>query len=678
MMDFKNKFGALATPVSLATLILAVGCGDDVAGETASTGTATTLPTATMTGTMTATMTATMTVTVGETDSSGSNSATEGSSSTVGTTTDSGTTTDGTGTTDGVTNTSEGTTEGTTEGTGTTEDPPEELHCSADLKDILNESNQVVESCPPDEGCLDAMCVPICEAIAQIDGTIGCEFWAPTPPFVFNGNDAATQRGPCFAVFLANTWEDSVKITIERDGQSFDASTYARIPSGIAPNTQYDPLPEEGLPPDEVAILFLSHRPGVKNSTSLECPIPPAVLEDTAVSGAGKGKAFRVVTDRPVRAYDILPYGGASSYLPSATLLFPATSWGENFVANAPEQGAQNDGRFALVVANEDGTTVKVAPKTDFPGGMGVDPAPANVTTEYTLNAGEILQWSGLSHPMDPTAAIIESDKPIALWTGNKYMRIDSATSPGGGGGESAHQQIPHVTALGSEYLGAGVVTRLPNLAPESVPYRLVGAVDGTELTWDPMPDPNVPTMINAGQIVDFESTQLFVVTSQDEDHPFLFSQYMAGTQANFRPGCSNQQGNCGLGDEEWVSLVPPAQFQDRYVFFTDPTYPTTNLVVMRVKGEDDAFADVTVECMGAIEGWQPLGGDGRFEYAHVDLTRGGQPEPGTTCDTSRHLAESDKTFGIVVWGTDSYSSYGYPGGGDIAGINDIFVPLPQ
>ncbi|MCA9636019.1 MAG: IgGFc-binding protein, partial [Myxococcales bacterium] len=528
------------------------------------------------------------------------------------------------------------------------------------------------------QGCLDAMCVPICEAIAQIEGSIGCEFWAPTPPFVFNGDPGASQRGPCFAVFLANTWEDSAKISITYDGQSYDAATYARIPKGIAPNTTYDPLPADGIPPDEVAIIFLSHRPGVKNATSLECPVPPIILDDTAVPGAGKGKAFHVVSDRPVRAYDILPYGGASSYLPSATLLFPATSWGTNFVANAPAKGATSDGRFALVVANEDNTTIKIAPKSNFPGGNGIVPAPANVTTEYTLNAGETIQWSGLNDPMDPTAALLESDKPIALWTGNKYLRIGSMTSPGGGGGESAHQQIPHVTALGSEYVGAGVVTRLQSLQPESVPYRLVGAVDGTMLSWDPMP-PGVPAMINAGQIVDFETTQVFIVKSQDSDHPFLFSQYMAGTQGSFRAGCSNNPGPCPLGDEEWVSLLPPAQFQDRYVFFTDPTYPTTNVVLVRVKGEDDMFADVNIECMGApVTGWMPVGGDGRFEYAHVDLSRGGQAAPGTNCATSRHLAESDKTFGIVVWGTDYYSSYGYPGGGDIAGINDIVVPLPQ
>src|SRR5262249_1375410 len=38
-----------------------------------------------------------------------------------------------------------------------------------------------------------------------------------------------------------------------------------------------------------------------------------------------------------VSAYDILPYGGALSYLPSAELLLPTTAWGTNYVAAGPQ-----------------------------------------------------------------------------------------------------------------------------------------------------------------------------------------------------------------------------------------------------------------------------------------------------------------------------------------------------
>ena len=87
------------------------------------------------------------------------------------------------------------------------------------------------------------------------------------------------------------------------------------------PNVTYSPIPPTGIPPGQVAVLFLSHDPNSSNAGPLTCPVPPALPQDAAVHGSGKGTAFHVVSDTPVSAYDLLPYGGASSYLPSGSLL---------------------------------------------------------------------------------------------------------------------------------------------------------------------------------------------------------------------------------------------------------------------------------------------------------------------------------------------------------------------
>ncbi|MBK7397754.1 MAG: hypothetical protein IPJ34_16015 [Myxococcales bacterium] len=89
------------------------------------------------------------------------------------------------------------------------------------------------------------------------------------------------------------------------------------------------------------------------------------------------------------------------------------------------------------------------------------------------------------------------------------------------------------------------------------------------------------------------------------------------------------------------------------------------------------AFADVTVDCLGTISGWKKVGGDDRFEVAEVDLVRAGKGVG--TCLNGRHTAESAGPFGIVVWGLDSYSSYAYPGGGNLASLSTVKVdPLPK
>jgi len=199
---------------------------------------------------------------------------------------------------------------------------------------------------------------------------------------------------------------------------------------------------------------------------------------------------------------------------------------------------------------------------------------------------------------------------------------------------------------------------------PESVPYRLVGSVAGTVLTYEP-PVPGAPATLDVGQVADFESTVPFVVKSQANDHPFYLGQMMTG--------CSVIGGSFGCdGDEEHVNVLPPAQFLPKYIFFTDPTYQTTNLVITRTK-TPSGFKDVKVDCLGVVSGWQAVGSKGDYEYTTVDLEKNGVPVNG--CTNGPHAAESEGAFGLVVWGLSGAASYAYPAGGSVATINAVVVP---
>jgi hypothetical protein len=137
------------------------------------------------------------------------------------------------------------------------------------------------------------------------------------------------------------------------------------------------------------------------------------------------------------------------------------------------------------------------------------------------------------------------------------------------------------VSALGSEYVAPPYATRRADLQEESINYRLVGAFAGTTLAYSPAV-PGAPTTLGLGQIAEFQATGAFTITSQDDMHPFYVGQYMSGCSvtSGSRPGANDPMlGNC-LGDEEYVNILPPAQWLSSYVFFTDPTYTTTNLVI--------------------------------------------------------------------------------------------------
>jgi hypothetical protein len=361
--------------------------------------------------------------------------------------------------------------------------------------------------------------------------------------------------------------------------------------------------------------------------------------------------------------YDILPYGGALSYLPSAELLFPTSAWGTNYFGVVPQRGNSSP-QWGQLVAYQDNTSVTILPNVALPSGTNVTAAPQNKQTQYTLNAGEYIQWQE-SNEMSGT--IISSNNPVGFFGGLGYDCYSSLTS-GGGGCDSAHQQVPPVSAYGSEYAVPPYATRMSSLAPESIRYRFVGAVNSTTLTYDPAVT-GAPKTLAEGQVVDFETTLAFVVKAQDNNHPFFVGQVMAG--------CEVTGGNWGssacLGDEEYVDILAPAQFLQKYVFFTDPTYPTTNLVFTRVKGSN-GFQDVNLDCMTTpLTGWKNIDSAGQYQTTNLYLIKDNVKTG--KCDNGPHVASSNGAFGVMVWGLDYCSSYAYPAGGNVAPINTVIVP---
>jgi hypothetical protein len=532
------------------------------------------------------------------------------------------------------------------------------LGCSPDLQYVVDGNGMILEDCWPDQGCSGGMCVAPCQAAADSQGNVSCSFTVATPHFY------AGIAPPCFAVFVANNWPLEAQITIERGGQMFSAQQYGRIPDNTPNETNWASVPPSGVPSGQVAVLFLSHDPSSVNGTPLTCPIQPAISapSGTAVwtqggQNSNLGLAWKITTSVPVSAYDILPYGGALSYLPSAELVIPTTAWGTNYIAVTakPSSGPP----WGQIVASENATTVQILPPIALPPAGPVPAAPANVTTTFQLAAGEYVQWQ-LGSGQEMSGMIIQADKPVSFTGGDAYICYQSLTSSGGGC-DSAHQMIPPLQALGFEYVAPPYADR--GGIPESIPYRMVGVVDGTQLAYDPAPPAGAPSVVNAGQVVGFEATGPFTVTSQDEDHPIYIGQMMTGCFTG---------NNSGLGDEEYVNILPPAQFLKKYVFFTDPSYPTTNLVLTRVN-DGTGFKDVNVDCLGVIQGWQPVGQAGKYEIAKVDLIRFNVPNMG--CTNGPHTAQSDGPFGLMVWGLDNYSSYAYPAGGSVATLTTIVVP---
>lgn len=560
--------------------------------------------------------------------------------------TTSATDTDPTATTAGPTSSPTGDTDTTTTGGNC-------FQCTPDLHGIQTCEGGLVEACDGVEGCdVDSVtCINACQAAENSKQSVGCRYYAT----FMQHWDGPGQR--CFAAFVANTWNTPAKLSVTRAGAVLDIATFARLPQGQGPGVTYSPYDAAaGLAPGEVAILFLAGPKGEPGPGMAPCPVDSAVESGAAVVDTGVGESFRIESDVPVVAYQINPYGGGSAAVTGASLLLPTSAWDTNYVViNALPASVGKPS--ANIVAHEDGTTITIDPVVDLGGGGGIPNGPAGVPVQFMLDAGQHAQ---LTQDAELTGSVVQSDKPIGLMGGHSGMQVPVGTAFS----DHAEQMIPPIRALGSEYVGVMYRPRVD----EPALWRVVGAVDGTALTWSS--DVGGPADLDRGDAVEFITGEPFVVASQDEDHPFFLFTYMSGS--NWQPNLS------GFGDSDFVISVPTDQYMPRYVFFTDPTYPETNLVLVRKRTEADVYEDVDLDCAGVVAGWTAVGD---YEWARVDLSTGDfQGVDG--CANGRHEISSKGRFGMWIWGwgtpnTSVFTqnvSYGYPAGMNVQLINDVII----
>lgn len=527
--------------------------------------------------------------------------------------------------------------------------------CSQDFHSVIGCQGQTIE-CTGTQACnaVLGICTDACQAAKDGKQAVGCEYYA-TPM------DQDSQ-GLCFAAFIANTWNTPAHIDVTIPGASLPPiETFARIPSGAGPSLTYAPFdPVAGLAPGQVAILFLAGT-----TTSLvPCPVQPATSTGGQVfHGTDIGTSFRIAADVPVVAYQINPYGGGAAAVTGASLLLPTSVWARNYVAVTA--GLKDlYGPSMNIIAAEDDTQVVMLPKAAITGGGKLASGAANMPYTFTLAKGQQAQFSQVA---DLTGSIIQSSKPIGFMAGHPCVRVPFSVSYC----DHAEQMVPPIKALGSEYVG---VMARPRVAGDMATWRLIGVVDGTQLTYSP----NVggPTGLAAGQKAEFVTDKPFHVESQDKDHPFMLFTYMTGSK------WSQLANTTGYGDPDFVISVPPQQYLRDYVFFADPTYPETNLVVVRAPGASSGFDDVTLDCAGPLTGWQPVG---EYEWTRIDLIRHDFVGQGN-CTTGRHTITSKSPFGLWVWGwgtpettpSTANVSYGYPGGMNVLPINPVVIqPVP-
>jgi hypothetical protein len=529
--------------------------------------------------------------------------------------------------------------------------------CSLDGRSIVSScTGETLETCPPELACGEGVCKEPCAAAAANRSSNGCEFYFQPLYASGHGHD-------CYAAFVVNSSNSPVNLALDLKGAPLDISkSVYRTNAGDATL-----LPHDGpVAVGESVVVFVADGPVINATDRAHCPqgVIPATATEVTPSGTGLGSSFHLTTSMPVSLTAIYPFGGAPSFIPSATLLLPVPTWGtQHIVVNAWERSrasGNQGGPAAQIVASEDDTDVTIRPTHAIQTGGGVAGTAALVPVTYHLDKGQVLQ---LSQAEELSGSVVMSTKPTSVFGGHECMNIPS----GRYACDAALQELPSFEQWGSEYVGVGYRPRLGN-EHEQMPYRIVAARDGTQLDYDPAPPLGAPTTMSAGEVVTFwaGTGDPFVVRTQDVDHPVYLAAYM--TSGGPPPAGGDSLGTVdfdGEGDPEFVNVVPAGQYLNSYSFYADPTFENTSLVVVRQK-TNGQFKDVTLDCAGTLTDFHPIGTRGEYEYVRVDLAveRGtGQSFDGGVCKNGLQRMQSDGAFTATLWGWATYASYAYPGG---------------
>ncbi|MBI5485983.1 MAG: IgGFc-binding protein [Deltaproteobacteria bacterium] len=573
---------------------------------------------------------------------------------------------------------------------------PDTLAC--DGNDIVRCSDDgqewsYVDTCDVARGdqCVNGRCVNGCENADRLHSNVGCEYWAvDLDNAVTQGLDATMQQ---YAVVVSNPSPLLATVQVWVNDAAPGDAPEERLVDWIELST--DDLFVFNLDPREVD----GTPPGGANSGS---------------HTAWTANAYKITSTAPIIAYQFNPLSNVGVFSNDASLLLPKSGLGADYtvmgwpqtIANTPENpdtDMRDDLRaFLTIVGTEADTNVAVTLSTDVmplpdpPTGTGEWLAGERFT--FTLGAYEILNLETGEFNADFTGTVIESDKPVAVYSGSEASDVpcfhDLSTRRCCA--DHLEEQLIPDASLGYTYVFARTPPRTPevyaaggvvSIVDEPEYFRILAVEDGTEVRTTPIDvafsydacnrrevDPTDPIALRAGEYTTREVWEDLVLHSNRpiEVGQFVASQEVTGIDTEW-PG----------GDPAFILVPPVEQWRSSYVFLTPELYAFDYMIIAAHAGAFLEFdkAPLPRSCQ-MTELVDNVDTPATYNIYRCPLS---EPvivgprdvEDGIQNDGVHEIRSTDPAtgrpglpFGLVVYGFDAYVSYGYPGG-----LNLIAVP---
>jgi hypothetical protein len=380
-----------------------------------------------------------------------------------------------------------------------------------------------------------------------------------------------------------------------------------------------------------------------------EFDLPDRHIDYTGVNVAG---AYRVVSDRPVIAYQFQPVDGVSSFTSDASLLLPTSSLDTYYYVVGWGKPSYGNPQINIIAA-EDGTTVTITPSVSTVAGGGIPALTAGAPYTYPqlLDAGDYLQIEGTD---SFNGTYIESDKPVAVFSAHWCANIPQQNCCC----DHLEEQVFGLQTWGKKYVAARHPVRSPG-SPEPTLWHILASQNDTTVEFQASSEvtglPAGTQTLQQGEVLSLSVSGTtanpgdFVV---EADKPILVMEYLS---SSYLTGAPTQQ----AGDPAMNQAVPVEQYLDSYVILVPPNWIYDYVVLVKPVG-------ATIEMDNAPLGsslFSPI--DDGVNPVEWEVAR-------LSADDGVHTFTGSEPFGIIVLGYDSYDSYAYPGGLNQQIINPI------
>jgi hypothetical protein len=547
--------------------------------------------------------------------------------------------------------------------------------------DTGNPGSEVMQ-CGGATVCAGGSCVDACADAAASKSYIGCEYWAVDldnateilggpPPFGAPCNDATFGYG---TGVLA-----TMDVCFRQQGQNIYYAGLCDPPNNACPtdfactsrsvcvlNAQQSPFAIVVSNPQNKSVNVTVTGAGMQTITQAiaagqVAPIFPQLnnaIPDQSVDGTAKAsKAYRIVSDLPIIAYQFNPLNNVDVFSNDASLLIPRTAFDVDYYAmtyptldrRSGTNPQHNYHGYVTVVAWQDDTQIEVTPTAAVQASATQQSIAAGATTAFTLNAFEVLQLQAAS-PGDLTGTHIVSTnaKSFGTFAGHEATNFGETTPP-----DATHTSGPccadHLEEMmfpSTTWGKSFAIARSQLRTNEPDMLRILAQKAGTTVTFTPAPMSGTCGTLGPGQFCQVKiSGDTEIVASE----PVLVGHYLQASMWRDNPlfGVPTWVGS---GDPSMAIAVPSEQFRKDYTILVPAQYAKSYVSIAA-----PATGGVNVD--GAPVTLTTFPGGATHRGARVMLSAG------------QHTITCADGCGITVYGYSDAVSYMFAGGLDLKPI---------